>query len=43
MRVSSIAANIANDAQLAIRRSQALLVDKRWDWLGEVDTVDEDV
>lgn len=41
MRVRSIAANIAHDAELAVRRLEALDVDERRDRLGQVDTVDE--
>lgn len=43
VRVCGVAADIADNAQLAIRRLQALHVDERWDGLGEVDAVDKDV
>lgn len=43
MRVRRVAANVADNAELALRRLQALLADERWDGLGEVDAVDKDV
>lgn len=43
VRVCGVAADVADDAQLALGRLQALLVDERWNGLGEVDAVDEDV
>lgn len=43
MRVRGVTAHVADDAQPAVGRLEALLVDERWDGLGEVDAVDEDV
>lgn len=43
MGISSVTTDIAYDAQLAVGRLEALHVDERWDRLGEVDAVDEDV
>ncbi len=41
--VGCVAADIADDAELAVGRLEALAVDKGRDGLGEVDAVDEDV
>jgi hypothetical protein len=41
--IGGVAADVADDAELAGGRLQALAVDKGWDGLGEVDAVDEDV
>jgi hypothetical protein len=41
--VCGVAAHITDNAQLALRRLEALLVDKGRDGLGQVDAVDEDV
>jgi len=41
--VCGVAAHIADDAELALGRLQALLVDERRNRLGEVDAVDEHV
>ena len=43
VRIRGVAADIADDAQLAVWRSKALLVDEGRDGLGEVDAVYEDV
>lgn len=43
MRVGSVAADIADDAQLAVGRLERFEVDKGRDGLGEVDAVDEEV
>ena len=43
VRVRRIATHIAHNAELAVGRLEALQVDEWWDWLGQVDAVDEDV
>jgi hypothetical protein len=43
VRVGRVAADIADDAEPAAGRLEALLVDEWWDRLGEVDAVDKDV
>lgn len=43
VRVGGVAADVAYNAELAVRGLKALLVDERRNGLGEVDAVDKDV
>ncbi len=41
--VGCVAADIAYDAEFALRRLEAFFVDERWNWIREVDAIDENV
>ena len=43
MRIGGVAGDVADNAQIAFFVVQGVFVDERWDFLGEVDAVDEDI